>query len=297
VNRISVVIGTRNQRSTLERVLVTFAAQTVAASSFEVVVVDSESTDGTDRVCTATAWPFPLRYFRRANTGKAGARNQAIREAASNLVFLTDGDVLADPDLLASHVASQRRFPGAASVGRQVIIDTFEQMQRSGRDALSGVKREGQRLRWNQLVTGNVSVPRQLLIDAGLFDEDFVGYGYEDYELGYRLVRRGVPIVYQPSAVNYHWHPVRFEEDLPRKREAGHAAVLFCRKHPSRHLRWKLGVHPVNRAMWLAAAGNGWLVRGCRRWASLGSPRGRAARAFLLEREFQQGIREAWEAR
>jgi GT2 family glycosyltransferase len=294
---ISVVIGTRNQRPTLERVLASFANQTRPGASFEVVIVDSASTDGTASLCTGRCWPFSLRYSRRENSGKAAARNDAIRQAAAALVFLTDGDVLAHPDLLASHVASQGAHPGAAIVGRQVVVDTLEEIETGGRDALRPGRREGQRLRWNELVTGNVSMPRQVLLDAGVFDEDFVGYGYEDYELGYRLARRGVPILFQPSAVNYHWHPVRFEDDLGRKREAGRSAVLFCRKHPSPWLRWRIGVHPVNRRLWGAVGEDGRLLRTCRRWAPLRSKRGRAARSILLEWAFQQGVREALNSR
>ena len=294
---IAVVIGTRNQRPTLERVLASFARQTLAAASFEIVVVDSESTDGTAGLCTERRWPFALRYSRRQNRGKAVARNDAVRQAAAPLLFLTDGDVLAHPDLLASHLASQRRYPGAAIVGRQIVVDTLADIETGGRDALTERRREGQRLGWNELVTGNVPLSRQILLDAGLFDEDFVGYGYEDYELGYRLAGRGVPILHQPSAINYHWHPVRFEEDLGRKREAGRSAVLFARKHPSRWLRWRIGVHPVNRRLWSAVGEDGRLLRACRRWAARSSTRGRAARSILLEWSFQQGVREALDTR
>jgi len=292
---ISVVIGTRNQWPTLERVLASFATQTLPPATFEVVVVDSESTDGTGSACAAGQWPFALRYVRRRDTGKAAARNEAIRLAGAALLFLTDGDVLAHPDLLASHLAAQRRRPGAAIVGRQIVIDALDEMRAGGRAALPRGRRQGQRLRWNELVTGNLSIPRQVLLDAGLFDEDFVGYGYEDYELGYRIAGCGVPILYQPSAINYHWHPVRFEDDLGRKREAGRSAVLFCRKHPSPLLRWRIGMHPINRRLWGAVSEDGRLLRVCRRWAAVPSRKGRAARSILLEWSFQQGVREAFD--
>jgi len=40
---------------------------------------------------------------------------------------------------------------------------------------------------WIALMTGNCSLERTALLEAGLFDERFRTWGFEDYELGYRL--------------------------------------------------------------------------------------------------------------
>jgi glycosyltransferase involved in cell wall biosynthesis len=291
---ISVVIGARNQRAVLEATLEALASQSLARGAYEVVVVDSASTDGTRDLCLNRDWPMSLRYAARENAGKCAARNDAIRLARGGLVFLTDADVVAEPDLLARHAARHASRPGCVVVGRQRIVDRLDEIGASRREALRGSPRAGARLTWRQFVTGNASVARQVLIEAGSFDEDFQGYGYEDYELGYRLAQRGVTFVYEPAAVNWHCHKVGFDEDLARKREAGAAAVLFARKHPSRALRTQLGLHPLNRFLWRWPHEQGWLARVSHRHRNADGFRGRLARWFLLEYAFQSGVRHAW---
>ncbi len=46
--------------------------------------------------------------------------------------------------------------------------------------------------------TGNASIRKEHLFDAGLFDESFVEYGWEDLELGIRLRRLGLKAVKVP---------------------------------------------------------------------------------------------------
>ena len=290
---ISVVIGTRNQRAILKAVLESYARQTLRPDRFELLVADSASTDGTADLCAGQAWPYPLRHLALGHGGKAAARNAALRLATGDLVLLSDADVIADPGLLACHIAAHERRPDLVVVGRQIMIDRIDEVGQEGRDALPGRRRPGTPLSWRELVTGNASLPRARLIEAGGFDERFVGYGYEDYELGHRLAARGLPIVYEPNAVNWHCHPVRFEDDLGRKREAGQAAVLFARLHPSAALRVELGLHPLNRACWGLLGGMDRAHRAATAHAGSAGWRGRLARHFLLEAAYQQGVRDA----
>lgn len=64
-------------------------------------------------------------------------------------------------------------------------------------------------LAWIFFVTRNVSVPRALLDRVGHFDESFVGWGYEDTELGYRLSQAGARYINLDDAANYHQHHER----------------------------------------------------------------------------------------
>lgn len=59
-------------------------------------------------------------------------------------------------------------------------------------------------LRWVFGTTGNMSVPRQRVVDVGMFDESFSGWGLEDSELCYRLCQAGARFVVNPAAINYH---------------------------------------------------------------------------------------------
>lgn len=95
---------------------------------------------------------------------------------------------------------------------------------------------------WMLLVTINVSVPKPLLIKAGLFDESFIGWGLEDTELGYRLHHCGAKFVYNERAANYHQvHP---NDAAKRWREHARNYQHFCQKHPAFevYLHWRFTV-------------------------------------------------------
>lgn len=47
-----------------------------------------------------------------------------------------------------------------------------------------------------------------------MFDENFAGWGLEDFELGYRLSKAGFNFVYSNSAVNYHIEHKRSKQKM-----------------------------------------------------------------------------------
>ncbi len=69
---------------------------------------------------------------------------------------------------------------------------------------------KGFHMPWLAFYTGNVSVPRHLLQKSGLFEEHkFVGYGWEDTELGYRLYQVGATFFHHDAIITYHQeHPI-----------------------------------------------------------------------------------------
>ncbi len=294
VIEVSVVIGTRNQAPVLEPVLASFADQTIGADRFEVVVVDSASEDDSASLCDRGQHPYALTYIRREDEGKAVARNIALAAARASLVVLTDADVLADRHFLERHWAAHVDHPGSVVVGQQFMVDAPIRHAPGARPCLNPSWRRGRRLSWRQFVTGNASCRLTLLREAGGFDTAFRHYGYEDYELGYRLAQRGARFLFEPGAVNYHFHPVSLEADIDRKRGAGHGAVQFALRHPSWRLRQHLGVTALNRLVYGAVKEEGSLVGMCRRLAARPSVVGRIAKRVVLESAFQQGMRTAW---
>jgi glycosyltransferase involved in cell wall biosynthesis len=72
-----------------------------------------------------------------------------------------------------------------------------------------GDELRGYRLPWTVFLSGNVSLKKDLLLCAGGFDENFTGWGYEDWELGYRLFKEGAKIISKSNIKAYHQeHPV-----------------------------------------------------------------------------------------
>lgn len=250
---ISVVIGTFQLKDKLKLVLDSFAAQTYPVDQFEVVVVDSESTDGTADMLKAYRAPYALRYFIQPNSGKSAARNRGVNEALGELVIITDADMVASPPFIKAHKDMHSRFdPPILVQGKTWILSKellpTELVRR--RPYISHKVTDGQKLDFYYCLTGNLSLPRKVLLDVGGLDETFTGYGWEDIDLGVRLIKGlKLPLRYAQDAVNDHFHVWTEVQEWQRRYKMGQSVGAVIEKHPS--LRHFLGVHALNKLLYM----------------------------------------------
>ncbi len=251
--KISVIIPTYNRLETLRHVLPSLLEQDVPPDSYEVLVCDSNSQDGTaDFLARVLAETDTVRYLSGAYSGRAMARNAGISAARGDIVLFNDADIIASPDLLRRHLDRHDSRRGIAVVGWEVQVRDYDDYlykrdHPSERGALHPAARK--RLSWLYFLTGNASASRDDLLRAGGFDESFTGYGHEDLELGFRLCKLGIEIVYEPLAVNYHWQDLSQEDQREKMRLAGRSAVRFYRKHPELSVALNLGMTPLWRGL------------------------------------------------
>jgi len=301
---LSVVIPTYNRLDRLQHVLPTLLNQTLAPEAYELVLADSNSSDGTADYVTALAREYPqrIRHLPGAYTSRAAARNAGIQAALGRTVLFTDADILAAETLLERHARRQREAAGRAIavVGCELQVTSLEDYRRQRDDAsarrpLHPASR--QRLSWLYFLTGNASVQREKLLEVGGFDEQFTGYGHEDLELGYRLEKSGVEIFYDPEAVNFHWHPVPFAEQVGRMELAGVSTVRFYRKHPDFAVKAYLGMTPVSLALHSVLQAAAPLRRALEKAGAQGSPRKNTwpyiARQIAYQYHYVSGIKRA----
>ena len=78
--------------------------------------------------------------------------------------------------------------------------------------------------------TCNISLKTDFLRACGQFDEDFKSAAYEDSELGFRLSKKGLQLLYNPAAVGYHYQFFSFEDACRKALSNEAAAQLFFRK-------------------------------------------------------------------
>lgn len=295
---ISVVIPTYNRLDTLQAVLEGFDRQTLPASKFEIIVVDSRSTDGTEHYAQKfrSRSGFQFRYFQQENRGRSGARNRGILEASGKIIVLNDSDIIPEKTFLERHAEFHETHPTCAAVGWESRIDSlselaFAESHPEERFRIHSLKRK--KLHWLYFLTGNASAPRASLLKAGLFDEAFQGYGYEDLELGYRLHKAGLEIHYLPGAVNYHVHVRTLENQAEVQRLAGRNAVLFYKKHKDWRIRWLLGMSPP--AFFWHRLLKGWplLYRWLENRAKRDGSRTFASK-ILIQHYYLLGVEETW---
>ena len=246
--KISVVIGTFNQKETLQLVLSEYEKQTLAADSFEIVVVDSTSTDGSIEHFQAYQPTYPFTYHVQKNNGKVGARNKAAELAQGNIILVTDGDMIPDPGLLQAHVdAHAAATEPTCFEGYALNMDKLQWpitdatcSPQVGKDPAHLSK-----LGWYYFLTGNCSILKDLFMKFGGFNMDFQGYGWEDLELGYRLEQEKVPLRYLKTAKNYHYHVISEEKWIDINIQKGKSAQVMLKLHPE--LKWFLGLNPISR--------------------------------------------------
>ncbi len=247
---ISVVIPTYNRLDTLAHVIPTLLAQDLPADSYELLVCDSNSTDGTREYLAGVSSEHPnVRHLPGTYTGRAMARNAGISAAKGDVVLFNDSDILASPDLLSQHLRHHREQHNVAVVGLEVQVKdlddyAFKRDHPEERGSLHKPTRK--QLPWLYFLTGNASVRRDDLLRVGSFDESFTGYGHEDLELGYRLEKAGTRILYEPKAVNYHCQDVPHDDQKEKMKLAGRSTVRFYRKHPDFGVKLNLGMTPVS---------------------------------------------------
>lgn len=235
--QISVVIPTHGKVGLLRRTLASLERQTFPFDQFEVVVVDDGSTDETPAFLAGYSGPLSLVVVRHeASRGRAAARNAGLRVAKGEVVVFLDDDMETVPGFLDAHQRFHAAGPDKVGVGdvenAPEVTDSPIVRYMSTRGAQK-IRGRGP-LPWKYFSTNNSSVRREHLARVGFFDEEFVTYGFEDLELGYRLhARLGLTFHFVEQARSLHIHYHDIDDVLGKKFVSGRSSLaLMFRKHP-----------------------------------------------------------------
>lgn len=239
---LSVIVPTYNRLKVLLKCLRSLEAQTVAPDNWEVVIVDDGSTDGTaeqiavllDESC------LNVHFSRQDHKGPAAARNLGVREALGDLILFIGDDIIATPNLLAGHISWHEKYParnvavlGYVTWSPEIEVTPFMHWLENGGPQFSYYElqdKSGQNVHYKYFYSCNVSLKKRFLLKNGLFDEEFPLAAYEDTELGYRLVKKGLRIVYNSDAVGYHYHLTSLDDTLHRMERIGELRPLYLSK-------------------------------------------------------------------
>jgi GT2 family glycosyltransferase len=211
---VSIVVCTHNRAAMLRDALNSLAQlETDGRFSFEVVVVDNASSDGTARLVAGLRETMPnLWYVYEGKKGIATARNRGLREAKGEWIAFFDDDQLADPRWLLNLFIYARDY-NVRGVGGPVHLKLPDDCQRELHPfvrMLLGESRHGSEpfaysLKVNP-GTGNLMLHRSVFEQVGLFDEAFAVRA-EDTDLFCRMWRAGIEAWFVPSAIVHHVTP------------------------------------------------------------------------------------------
>ena len=222
---VSVLLSTYNNPAFLERAILCYARQTFR--DFEVVVADDGSGPETERLVRRLreGRALTLRHVRQEDRGfrLARARNMGMAAARGRYLLFTDQDCLAGPELLAAHVraARKRRIVqgGRRHFSKRVTesllsrppawIEQFDMRAWSIHHPLEDVLVHSFMRRFGALTGSNLAGYKEDFLSVGGFDEIYSGWGAEDYDLGYRLRKKGMVLAYLgdgPGSVYHLYH-------------------------------------------------------------------------------------------
>ena len=236
---VSVVISTYNRCSLLARALESLQHQETADVSYEILVVDNNSTDETRDVTQRLIAENrgKLRYIFEPKQGLSYGRNAGIARARAEIIAFTDDDVRVSSNWVARIKAGFAAEPNADFLGGKVLPDWSGMppawLTQAHWAPLALLDYGDQPFyvdagRPLSLIGANCAFRKRAFEQVGLFRADFQrvknGVGsLEDHELLLRLWQAGRKGIYLPDlTVTAEVQPDRLRKPYHREWHAGH---------------------------------------------------------------------------
>lgn len=206
---ISIIIPTYNRKEKIKQCLDSILIQDCHPYTFEVIVVDDGSNDGTGEMIREVSRRHKnIKYHYRPSKGPASARNLGLVNAAADIIAFTDSDCILDPFWIRSMMLAHISHPQATAIGGATKVDSRNikaVVSQSLSDGAIKADLDGKK----EVIffpTCNVSVKKKFMIEK--FNESFVFPAGEDLDLFWRLFKHGGKFVYKPDALIFHGcHP------------------------------------------------------------------------------------------
>lgn len=239
--RLSVLLTMRNRGYFVARVLESVTAQSLDQSDYEVVIVDDGSTDLTAALVDKFRDRLPIQYFYQDHAGIAAARNNGLARAHGAVVLLMDDDDIIEAETLSEHLKAHDQFP---SLEIAVLGFTKLDKKMESNPLMSFVtETSGHLFSYKNLEAnafldfrwfwgGRTSFKRDYVLQSGGFNPAF-RFGCEDIELGYRLSKRGLRVIYNPRAVSILIRAISFDAFCHRLYMQGLSQRLFSNLYPN----------------------------------------------------------------
>lgn len=223
--KASIIITTFNQQQATNLVLESINYQkNIEFSDVEIIVVD----DGSIFPYKPIETKAKLKLVRQSNKGRSAARNAGIKAASGPLLIFVDGDRVLDDLFIYSYITNFRDGINVGSVCEiycrdltnfNLIKDKIDNNQNRTPYYIFSTSvlydehgESNSDIIWITTFSGNMCILKETIEYIGLFDESFENWGFEHFELGYRLHKAKIPF-YSVNAINYHLaHPRDMDE-------------------------------------------------------------------------------------
>lgn len=261
---VSLIVSTYNWPEALNLCLESIRRQAVLPN--EVIIADDGSTDETRLLIEKHKqnFPVPIIHVWQADEGfqLSKIRNKAIAQASGDYIVQIDGDLILERHFIQDHISFS--YKNSFVSGSRVIMnkDLSQKLIKSGQTyvtlASKGLlnKFNGLRLpflskrmeNYKQediyyLRGCNMAFWRSDLLRVNGYNEDFIGWGREDNEIGLRLINSGIRkrIIKFTGIVFHIYHPEKTRSGLNVNDELMHLTasrnLVYCEKGLNQYAR------------------------------------------------------------
>lgn len=237
---LTVIIPTYNRVNLLKEVLKTLNRQLYDLNKVEVLVLDDFSAANPKQEIMKLKLKYKLRFYRmKKHLGQGMVRNKGIGLAHGRYLMFIGDDIFPKNNLLYEHMRIHNKNSKIAVLGK---VCWEKKLRNKFMNFIENIQFHYQTIKNKNDVklhfyTSNISLEKSWF-KLERFSPKFKNYGLEDLELGYRLEKRGLRVVYNSSAIVYHHHLYDFDKFCQRMRNTGKSATIFARLHPELERRY-----------------------------------------------------------
>lgn len=208
--KVSVVTTTYNNLETLTKLYESLILQ--KDDIHEWIVCDDGSTDGTWQFLQeeSKAERFPIHAYAQLNKGFRIAKNinNGLRSATGDIIFVVMADSYLNIDTIKT--LKSEYIKGTAGSGMRINVKkdgTFHSFDHRNPTGEENRKLIGKvPFYWSFFVGNSMIIPRDALDVVGLWDEEYKGYGMEDYDYIFRLGQAGYQLIQYNKVIVNHFH-------------------------------------------------------------------------------------------
>ncbi len=235
---LSVIINTFNRDSLLKTALESLVEQTLDKKDYEVIIIDDGSDDQTKENVYSFFDRLPIKYFYQKNAGRSSAKNHGIYAAQGRILFFLDDDDIATPTLLEEHINSHDKYPDdnyavlnyTGWSPSLTLTPLMHYITEVGHLLFSYPNiKHGDILDYTYFWAGRLSCKRSFLIEYGVFNP--IVRICEDIELGFRLSRYNLKVVYNAKAVSMANRAITLHDFCKRLILRGRDQYILSRLH------------------------------------------------------------------
>jgi len=196
-HEISLIIPTYKREDQVKQIIKSLKNQKQNDTSLEVIICDSYSDYNLEEINNLET-NFIIKYFNIKKNILSSKRNLGIFKSSYKKIILLDDDCIPDQNFLKNYIKDFMSLDNSTILSGvvefpDIYVKKYNHIKfRNSKHFKISNLNSNLYLTLDKIVAMNMGfIKSERFIQTGLFDERFLGYGFEDYEFGYRYLKKG----------------------------------------------------------------------------------------------------------